>query len=225
MESSRLLRELVNTGQVTESAAKQLEDAFSQDSRTTRGYSVTGNVSISTTLPAYNQLLAVSNVFNTVEVVELIFTHLPPADLLLRGQLVCKGFKDIIDHSPGIACALFRKPDYRCAFAEFPVEIKGVPISRNDNKLMISLDKSSGRSLPGHAALQPLYMVQPPLRHFRLWVEVGWYREWEEYLLSDNEGLTFGFLSKEILTLKKECERKNPHFVGFPDVHVALKAV
>ena len=86
-------------------------------------------VKIEVKLPPRSKLDAISKAFNTGELLETIITCLPAAEILLRNQLICKGFRNAIHQVPSIQRKLFR--DDTGHYAEtlrLPFPIRGLEV-------------------------------------------------------------------------------------------------
>ncbi|TKA47374.1 hypothetical protein B0A55_13657, partial [Friedmanniomyces simplex] len=71
---------------------------------------------------------AISTVFNTVELIELVLQHLSPAEQL-HAQQVCKGFGKVIAASPGIQANTFTRSILNSTPSLPPYTIPGLVIS------------------------------------------------------------------------------------------------
>lgn len=177
MSTSALLEELVKSGRISISSADLalLRDSFAQE--TQERINIPGCVVIGDLCPTRGTLEAISAVFNTVELRELIFTNVPASDLLVNVQRVCKGFKAAIQESSQIGQIVFRvpinfemgnAPSRSRAWAPFKLYCVR---SRLYETWCGNIDVTIGEfreALRKYPSLGSTFVTQPPLRRFEL---------------------------------------------------------
>ena len=155
----------------------------------------------------------VSRTFNVMELLEKILVNVPPLDLLLRVQLVCKGFKGAIGTSLPLRKVMFRAPDHsvdRTILVPFPIcgrYLEEVPFESSN---MVFGDKICSFSIHSpkifnrtmcSAHPRDLLMTQPPLKQavvrFRPATEAG-YTHQSAIRGATESGTTVGDLLRSI---------------------------
>ena len=182
-----------------------------------------GNVTVGC-LVTPRQLEVVHKVFNTAELLEQILANLSPVDLLLKAELVCKGFHRIINTSPKISRAMFRRPVIPKAPQPVsggirlpPYRISGIRVRKLKQSILLFDIRSCTatttnlfyRHLRPSQSLRRTLLAQPPPTYARV-------KQRCDCIFLDNidvkihvpGGLTFGKLFEAIDAIKTPCCRK-----------------
>jgi hypothetical protein len=125
-------------------------------------------------------LLAISDVLNIVEMVEIIFGYLSYRDLQCA-YYVCKGLQRVVDGSDNLRKNLFRMPDYECLDDILPTKIfsqwpSGYLFERpTDHRLkFFSVSTHTFNRLYENPNFQVLtrLLAQPPLQYLEFELEI-----------------------------------------------------
>ena len=128
---------------------------------------IVGHITVCGIVPRH-ELEATSKVLNTVELLENVRLGVPPTDLLLGVQLICKGFPATVDTSKPLRRKMFREADYNCDTESiFPYQFFGTHLVKDDrNPMQYDFDFDSltdlYRQLQRPATFRTLLFVQPP---------------------------------------------------------------
>lgn len=183
------------------------------------------------------RLESTSEVFNTVELLENIISHVPVKDLLLRVQRTCKHMRTIIatSTSPPLQQALYRQPRFGKEFTPFPIKVRGLPI--HDGPWMIHVDVDDiPRSAFTSKNLRSTQLGQPPVKRLSFLppegdpprgdgVEVNYSVSdaFDECEIEDRKGVTFGYLLDVIERSAKPMKGRSVYFWSVLRFHWVLK--
>lgn len=191
----QLLEHLLSAGRLSTREAHILGCAIRQE--VCRDTIMRGNVTISRRHDE-RELTAMYRVLNTNELLQHILLCLEPTELLLRSQLVCKGFKILIDHSPRVRRHMFRNPDPLSAVKVLPYRLPGWWIfdrkkpGRRSFSCRFDLRDGTIFGKYARAGARNLLLVQPPVKRFEVRVTMmpgGHLR-----IIETESGPTFGEL-------------------------------
>ncbi|GAB1729891.1 hypothetical protein NU195Hw_g3239t1 [Hortaea werneckii] len=133
-----------------------------------------GQVKIQVNVPTRSKLDAISKTFNSVELLAAIITCLPAAEILLRTQLICKGFRSAIHQTPSIQEKLFRKvTGHYTETLRLPFRIRGLQVEpRGDTEsrfeILGTLKPVVVQGLQRFAELRETYATSPAMQSFML---------------------------------------------------------
>lgn len=191
LETERLLQQKLKAGELSPETFDDLKAAVELDKQVAFGHRVEGRlVTLQTSLPCYPQLVAVSKVFNTTELLEQILTYILPQHLVLYASPVCKGFKRTIDESSRLRKIMQREIDYDSPSRFFPYRLSGFwtkqrrAIAIDDDKtyeeqkrdvLELCAEIRNWQSLSGSTLLNSIIMIQPPVKIFGICVTLHGY--------------------------------------------------
>ena len=214
---SGLLMEMLSSGAILKKDFDRLEKAFQYERLSAlRGDSCTGTAlqgNVTVTSPVTpGQLLAVHEVFNLPELVEWILASLPAFDLL-RTRGSCKYFRQIIDSSPKIRRAMFRRGSLKTTELILPpYGVRGVACQirqvRGEPRISARIDKASYCTVYRHIReswiLQSVLLAQPPLKLAVLYRDckcVLRQRKSPYQTIRAETGLTFGHMFRTMASM------------------------
>jgi len=131
-------------------------------------------VRIQVTAPSRNGLDAISQVFNTAELLENIIIGLPVNKLLSRTQFVCKAFRNAVHGTPELRKKLFVQPDDRPGPTLMPpLKIRALDLDERTPAapgfhILGVLRPKHVPALEIHVDLRKMYVSQPPATAFLL---------------------------------------------------------
>ncbi|RMX95686.1 hypothetical protein D0868_11597 [Hortaea werneckii] len=133
-----------------------------------------GEVKIEVKLPPRSKLDAISKAFNTGELLATIITCLPAAEILLRTQLICKGFRNATHQVPSIQRKLFRDDTgHYPGILRLPFQIRGMGIEPHEKteprfEIFGTLKPVVVQGLQRFAELRETYATSPATQTFML---------------------------------------------------------
>ncbi|RMZ25450.1 hypothetical protein D0859_10492 [Hortaea werneckii] len=133
-----------------------------------------GQVKIQVNVPTRTKLDAISKTFNTGELLAAIITCLPSSEILLRTQLICKGFCSAIHGTPSIQEKLFRKVTGQYTEAlRLPFRIRGLQFESHGEteprfEILGTLKPDVAQGLQRFAELRETYATSPATQTFML---------------------------------------------------------
>lgn len=165
-----------------------------------------GNITIANTVTP-EELTALYKVFNTTELVECILARLSPIELI-GARAVCKGFQEVIDTSPTILRAMFRRAATKISHLTPPPypSLRGVRCgirqAHGRKRIVASINRAaysklSTLDLRGSSILGSVLLAQPPPKVGMLYRDcrcIEFRRRYIGKRVHDDAGLTFGHM-------------------------------
>ncbi|RMZ33237.1 hypothetical protein D0859_02634 [Hortaea werneckii] len=133
-----------------------------------------GQVKIQVKVPTRSKLDAISKTFNTVELLESIITCFPAAEIILRTQLICKGFRNAIHEVPSIQGKLFHNiTGHYTETLRLPLRIRGLQIEPHTEteprfEIFGTLKPDVVQGLQRFTELRDTYATSPATQTFML---------------------------------------------------------
>ncbi|KAI7213429.1 hypothetical protein KC333_g6582 [Hortaea werneckii] len=133
-----------------------------------------GQVKIEVKVPTRSKLDAISKIFNTGELLVTIITCLPAAEMILRTQLICKGFRNAIHQVPSIQEKLFRNvTGHYTETLRLPFQIRGMGIEPHREteprfEIFGTLKPEFVQGLQSFVELRETYATSPAMQTFML---------------------------------------------------------
>ncbi|KAK3704416.1 hypothetical protein LTR37_013839 [Vermiconidia calcicola] len=182
--ATTLLDELLSSGRLTTCEFDKL-NAVCQKLAAEDDIQIPGNVTLR--VPCRRKIEPVSRVLNTPELLEHILAQMLPSDLLLRAQLVCKGFRDAIDSSVRLRRLLYREPDFnRIGVEPLPYQLCGKPplpspgylfsgyrLCNRNRPCLMAVRIKNWDILAQHDSARGLLIAQPPQTKVTIIVDMG----------------------------------------------------
>jgi hypothetical protein len=220
-----LLSEMLSRGAISREDFDRLKKAFQREKLlAVRGVSCTCTAlerNVTKTSPVTpGQLPAVYSVFDTPELLEWILTSLSAFELLpLRG--VCKYFREMVDSSPKIRRAMFRREALKTTELTLPpYGVRGVACQiqqvRGKPRISACIDEASYSTvyrshLRKSSVLQSVLLAQPPPKLAVLYRDckcVVKQRKSPHTPIQAETGLTFGHMFRTMVSMGRctQCD-------------------